>query len=164
VATVSCLQYTIIFMSWVEILSIFKNLNIIEHRIEFIKKLINIVFILLLIYLVLFYSISSTNLRYIAIGELVYFVIVSLAVSSILCGLAINGTKLARGLNKLKVSDSTTRTVTYNTIGLVIYFTIELALAIPALFLNTTTNYLADVAFVIFYIFNLVIVIVYTKL
>jgi len=151
-------------MSWVEILSIFKNLNIIEPRIEFIKKLINIVFILLLIYLVLFYSISSTNLRYIAIGELVYFVIVSLAVSSILCGLAINGTKLARGLNKLKVSDSTTRTVTYNTIGLVIYFTILLAFSIPTIFLNTTTNYLAAVAFVFYYIFNIVIVIVYTKL
>jgi len=61
--------------------------------------------------------------------------------------------------------DSTTRAVTYHTIGLIIYFAIMLTLITPALFSNIEQkNYFSYIAFLGYYIFNMIVVFVYSKL
>jgi len=162
---VTCLQYITIFTSWVEVLSVFKNLDDVDPKIELVKKWSKVALFLILICLLLFFCALATDLQAIAIGDLVFYGVVVIYIFVILCALSIIGVKLVKLMLVLNNFDNTTRAVTYNIVGLVIYFTIVLCLVVPIIFTNAIQkNYLIHIVYTLYYIFSMVIVFVYAKL
>jgi len=91
---VGILQYITILSSWVEVLSVFKNLNLVSKKIQLAKKLSKGLLIIIVISLLLFYCSVSTDLEVIAIGDLAFYGVMILFTFVIFCALTITGLKV----------------------------------------------------------------------